>query len=60
MNINYYTKYLATRQVAINLLLELTEDGNDLSGKQLERVIDKQIKLQLKVMSLPKLNWKDL
>ncbi len=32
----------------------------NLTGKQLERTIDKQVKLQLKVMAMPKLKFKDL
>lgn len=36
----------AMRQVAIQLLLELTEDGADMTGEELEKEIDRRIFLQ--------------
>lgn len=42
----------AMRQVAIHLLLELTEDGADMSGEGLEKEIDRMIFLQCQANEL--------
>lgn len=54
----YLRKYMASRQVIYNLLLELTEDGCDMSHEELIKETDKLIKSQLEL--LHGLNAKDV
>lgn len=48
------TKTEAYRRVALNLLLELTEDGNDMTWPELNKEVDRLAKLQQEVAKLEK------
>ena len=45
----YLQRAVAARSVAIMLMTELTEDGNDMTGAQIDAEVDRQINLTMEV-----------
>ncbi len=48
------TKLQACKNVACNLLLELTEDGNDMTWEEIQKEVNKLIKLEIKTDKIKK------